>query len=384
MQTTIFIHIGESKTGTSIIQNFLNVNRKKLANELGYLYPNFSSHSYITGKCHNHVVWYSDAIKNGTSKFIVDMNKMINYCQAKGLANIILSNEGWLLNEKTTIVFSEFLNQTQDVNLVIIGYLRRIDTWIESGWKQWGLKVYDSIEEYADTPFVKFEYKAILDHLKEWESLIGKENMIIRPYEKRQLPGGLINDFLSQVGIKFDDHAWNQTEDSNLAKNFGFNRDVLEILHVCSDLYANRHDVQLFNTFSDLLRDKFQKKPFEPYQLLSPKQRWDLINQNQNYEEEIAIKYMGRPDGKIFHDPLPDPDEDWEPYEGLTLEKAIPILVEMIHQEHKNIKQMNQQLIRLTTQNKNLASANRNDDMEEQNITQKKSFFKKLKNSLNH
>jgi len=295
MQTTIFLHIGESKTGTSIIQNFLNVNREKLANELGYLYPNFSSPSYDKGKCHNHVVWYSETANNNVSKFLQDMNSMIQFCQRKEIPNVIMSNEGWLLNDNTTEVFKEFLNQNSNVRIVIIGYLRRIDSWIESGWKQWGLKVYNTIEEYAETPFVKYEFKKILDHLKDWESLIGKENMIIRPYEKRQLLDGLITDFLSQVGIAYEDHKWNQTEDSNLAKNYGFNRDVLEILHVCSELYTNRHDVQLFNTFSDLLRDKFQKKPFEPYQLLSPQQRWSLIEENRAYEQAIAKEYMGRP-----------------------------------------------------------------------------------------
>jgi hypothetical protein len=382
MQTTIYLHIGESKTGTSIIQNFLNVNRKKLANTVGYLYPNFTSDSYINGRCHNHVEWYFSAIENDTTKFLHDMQSLLAFSQKKKIENVILSNESWLLNEKTTSIFREFINQTPGVKVVIIAYLRRIDTWIESGWKQWGLKVYESIEAYAETPFVKNKFKRTLDHLKEWEALIGKEHMIIRPYEKSQLPGGLIKDFLSQVGITYGDHTWNQTEDSNLAKNYGFNRDVLEILHTCRELYTTRHDNQLFDTFSDLLSDKFQKKPFESYQLLSPKQRWDLNRENQKYEQEIAKQYMDRPDGKIFFDPLPDPEADWEPYEGLTLEKVIPILVEMIHEEHKRVTRMNHRLINLTNRFEKYSSPNKDLPDIHQNKQRKKGFFKKLKDSF--
>jgi len=38
-------------------------------------------------------------------------------------------------------------------------------------------------------------------------------------------------------------------------------------------------------------------------------------------------------------DPLPDPSEPWQPYEGLTLEKAIPIVVKMIEEQHRLIRE---------------------------------------------
>jgi len=161
------------------------------------------------------------------------MHSLLQFCQQNKIENILLSNEDWLLSKNTTHIFGEFLNKTPNVKNVIIAYLRRIDTWIGSGWKKWRLKVHNSIEEHANMPFVKHKYKRTLEHLQEWETLIGKGILIIRPSEKSQLPGGLIKDFLDQIGIKYVDRTWNQTEDANLAKIYGFNRDVLEILHAC-------------------------------------------------------------------------------------------------------------------------------------------------------
>ena len=350
MKTTIYLHIGESKTGSSIIQNFLDVNREKLAKKHGTLYPNFSSDRPETGRNHNHAQWYFSAIRDDINTFIKDMLKMVRYAEKKGISKIVLSNEGWLLNEKSASIFQNLLEHNDQVEIKIICYLRRIDTWVESAWKQWGLKIHDSIEDYASTPLIQNKYKIILNHLQEWEGLIGKENMIVRAYEKRQLPDGLLHDFLGHIGIDYAKHRWTKTEDSNLAKNFGFNRDVLELLHTCRELFSDRHDTQLYNTFAALLRDKFQKKPFESYNLLSPQQRLALIEDNRQYEQEIARCYMGRPDGKVFHDPLPDTDRDFEPYAGLTLEKALPIIVEMIHQQQMLLKHTNLRMNKLAKQ----------------------------------
>jgi len=41
----------------------------------------------------------------------------------------------------------------------------------------------------------------------------------------------------------------------------------------------------------------------------------------------------------FFYDPLPDPMEPPQPYEGLTLEKAIPILIRMIESNYRLIQE---------------------------------------------
>jgi len=339
---SIYLHTGDSKTGTSLIQNFLDVNRKKLFTDYQCLYPNFGEENFIEGRCHNHAPWYQE-VENNHEKFINDIQSMANFAQYNGIEKIILSNEAWFLQKKDIDLLKNFKDIFRGHKLYTVSYLRRADSWFESAWKQWGLKNFTSIEEYSKSSVITDRYKKTLHHLEDWEQLIGKENIIVRPYEKGQLPEGLLSDFLSIVGIDYLSHEWEPIEPTNLALNMGFNRDVLEMIYYCKDLFTGTHDNHIFDLFYNLLGEKFQKKPFEGYSLLSPQKKLALIQENQPYEEIIAQKFMGRQDGRIFYDPLPNPDDPWQPYEGLDLEKAIPIIINMIDQVYQ-----------LTLQNKSL------------------------------
>lgn len=239
--------------------------------------------------------------------------------------------------------------------LKTISYLRRVDLWFESAWKQWGLKQNISCEEFSEFFLIQERYKGILSHLNQWAEIIGIENVIVRPNEKQQLPNGLLHDFFNVIGINYDAHSWNEPEDKILATNRGFNRDVLEMLHYCQNLFKDVHDNHLFDLFSELLTEEFQKKPFEDYALLSPQRRLEIINKNFPYEQQIAKIFMERESGRVFLDQLPNIEQPWQPYEGLTLENAIPIIITMINSNNR-IQRENQRKLNLI--NKKLNSIN--------------------------
>jgi hypothetical protein len=64
------------------------------------------------------------------------------------------------------------------------------------------------------------------------------------------------------------------------------------------------------------------KQGRKDYPAFSPQQRLQLIEQYAEENAAIACEYLGRKDGKLFYDPLPDPDEDWQPYDELLEEDA--------------------------------------------------------------
>jgi len=163
-----------------------------------------------------------------------------------------------------------------------------------------GIKEFATIDEFIALPGNGERFRILLSSLELWESCIGKQSITVRAYEKQQLPKGLAADFLSCVGIDFDSYEWEENERTNLALNYGFNRDVLEMLHLSRGLVSFKSDNHLFDLFSELLGDEFQKKPFESLNLLPPAQRLKVIQKNRPFEEEIARKYMGRGDGRIF------------------------------------------------------------------------------------
>jgi len=345
MNVNLYLHIGDGKTGTSAIQNFLDVNRELLFKEHGYLYPNFLETSYEKGRYHNHSAWFG-GIDRQADELISELKPLHQYCMKRVIHNVIMSNEGWMgrYRPRMNMVVKGLLQDNPGFQVKIICYVRRPDSWLESYWKQWGIKKFADIDSFlADRE--NDRGKNVLQVLEAWEEVVGRENIIVRPYEKQQLKGGLIADFLAAVGIQYDQHDWSPVEKTNLAMNVGFRRDVLEVLHMCRELAENRDDNRIFELFYDLLPPKFHKQPFEQYELFSPMQKLTILKKNEPMMAEIARRYLGREDGKLFYEPWPLKDDTWQPYEGLTLNKLVPILIQLVYSQQQEINQLKQKVL---------------------------------------
>ena len=75
-------------------------------------------------------------------------------------------SEAWFMQEKDVELLKQIADICKDFRLVTISYLRRVDSWLESAWKQWGLKNFESVDEYTQSSVVKDRYKKILTHLE--------------------------------------------------------------------------------------------------------------------------------------------------------------------------------------------------------------------------
>ena len=80
----IFLHIGSSKTGTTYIQNFLDVNRRFLFSDQEILYPNFSENDLRLGSCRNHSKWYQ-SIRNDENKFLHEIARLIDFTHSHSI-----------------------------------------------------------------------------------------------------------------------------------------------------------------------------------------------------------------------------------------------------------------------------------------------------------
>jgi hypothetical protein len=60
--------------------------------------------------------------------------------------------------------------------------------------------------------------------------------------------------------------------------------------------------------------------------LFSPRKCNEILDACKNVNATIAREYLGREDGRLFYEKPPDPDGPWEPYPGLSLEKAEEII----------------------------------------------------------
>ncbi|MCB2202845.1 hypothetical protein KQH56_02445 [bacterium] len=328
----IFLHVGQGKTGTSAIQNFLDVNRHELFEKYSCLYPNLMDVSPIEGRSHNHEKWYKN-LKNKNESIVEDLRKLKEFSSHNLVKKIILSFEGWDLDPQFQHEIYNAIKRLDFGQIRVIYYIRRVDHLVQSSWKQWGILKFERIEDYCSLRHFTEKYSDVFDYLSEWVKLIGKNNVILRPYEQEQLQEGLLSNFLSVLGIRYQPDEWKPNEDVYYAKNPGFSRDVIELFNICKHLYKYEEKLKLFDFFYRELGEDFQKKPFEEYAFLSPEQRLSLLYSNIDYEYEIARKFLNR--DKIFFEEWPNIDDPWKPYEGLTLEKALPILIKLI-ENNKN------------------------------------------------
>src|SRR5690606_38704714 len=139
-----------------------------------------------------------------------------------------------------------------------------------------------------------------------WREVFGLENMIVRVYEKQQLPDGIFSDFLGAMNTKLDDGYKILLKNRNPSINWDF----IEIIRLCNKSCLRQNKFLPIHT---LLIQIFEKMNIFDNNgkrlLLSPQQRRDLIEKFADSNEKVAREYLGRSDGRLFYSPPPDLNE---------------------------------------------------------------------------
>jgi hypothetical protein len=171
--------------------------------------------------------------------------------------------------------------------------------------------------------FKILDYMDFAKALELWRRYFGKENLIIRVYEKEQLPDGIYADFLQTVGLSWNEEYILPEPDSS---NLSLQRDILEFLRLCN---AIPMESEVYSKLTKVLRTVSiaigKKAYFSSHNLLSPQERIALLQHFECSNQQVARDYLGRENGLLFYEPWPSPDENWEPYAGLTTEKLATI-----------------------------------------------------------
>ena len=330
----IYFHIGQAKTGTSAIQSFLNYNREILAKQYHILYPNFSTSDLARNSLlHNHANFFQKLHELDNQNKYAEFSRCLEYSIQNGINRIVFSAEmfefEWLpilINEASIIC---------KFNYTIILYLRRQDYYVEAAWKQWGhtIQNINTIQDYAKKVHLNW-YNTI----QLWLQHIPPEKFIIRPYEKSEIGKNITIDFMGLLGVASLIDFTNPP-DNNLNKNHGLSKDVIEILKLCKSLDVDIHSNAILDFVSNSLSNSYKKPAMTNYNFLSPVERLKIIEQYAESNNKIASIFWGE-NAVLFKDTLPDTNEPWEPYRGLTLEKTIPIFMEILLNMQKQIQQI--------------------------------------------
>jgi hypothetical protein len=330
MVKTIYIHIGSHKTGTSAIQKFLSTNREVLQQK-GFCYPG------------NKVAHHDMAREFRTLELPViagkpDLatRKYFDEISTSRSDTIILSSEGFEGLYNSVHKLKDFLKDQFCVKIIF--YARSQGERIESMYNQ-RVKQEVTLLEKPFSDFVGNGYFAFLDYYKillPWGQAFGKENIIVRCYEKEQLPDGIFDDFIRAVGLPPDKNYVFPKEKVNQSLKW----DLIEIIRICNTRFKG--DIHFHRFLVNSLEEINRGYTEEQQRLLSPVQRRGIIELYEESNAKVAREYLGRLDGRLFYAPLPDLNEPWTPYRGLTVEKIVPIFTQMMFNlERKHQKQRN-------------------------------------------
>jgi hypothetical protein len=200
------------------------------------------------------------------------------------------------------------------IEVKVIVYLRRQDIFVQSVYKE-RLKS-DETREFQQA-YEHGDYSRLLDFhsiLSHWQKCVGKRNIIVRPYEKGQLlMGDVLEDFLYATGM--DGIEGMQRSSQN--ENSTMNRNVLEISRALNSMGIRGAEVSSFKRWLNDVFSAGEPGTFVDHSVISPAARLAIMKECKSGNEEIAREFLGRTDGQLFYEALPDTDANWQSYNGV-------------------------------------------------------------------
>ncbi|MFZ0132231.1 MAG: hypothetical protein WAK95_06790 [Desulfobacterales bacterium] len=321
---TLFIHIGTNKTGTSAIQLSLNGKRKELA-EKGLLYPSAG----CAGDAHydiSRILGFDHGKQPAPdAERAAFLGRFEAEVEASRCETCVISSENFVLPKNVELVRSYFTG----FDCRIIVYFRRHDHWWLSAYSQ-------AVKMVAQPPWIRgFQgflnfnhrknsqvgnYRALLDR---WEKFFGRENIVVRPYEREQNQPDIIADFLSAIGCA--DHCSIFSE--SVIPNVNPSLDARSIF-LLETFQRMKTDQNVRQALIDHVLKNADPQRKAPY--VSPEIRRRLVDENAQQYDYIARTYLNRPDGALFNDPLPEPDAAWANPEDPTIVEVAEIVAQVL------------------------------------------------------
>ncbi|WP_295401029.1 hypothetical protein [uncultured Thiocystis sp.] len=291
---TLYIHIGYHKTATTSIQSFLANNRKNLL-ESGYLYPRtgaIDSAHHLLAIAINQNPAFLSMLKKKPIEYWADLKKE---AVSSGAETVVLSSEEFSVIKDAGKLqhLHELVKDDFDVKIVV--YLRRIDEYAESIYKQlvkfYGSRHQQPFDINADYVVNRIDcYQALM----RWANIFGKENIKVRVFEKGQIINNPVYDFLDTVD--YSGHLLN-TEKTNIKQNFSISTkytDLLRLVNANTDLSKIIHE-KLVDFFVAMSGEET-----DDYSFLSQQHKEDLIAKSTPFDRKIATEFLGKEDGILY------------------------------------------------------------------------------------
>lgn len=207
---TVYLHIGAPKTATSTLQNVLAANYRKLLRN-GVLYPQRCRH----GDAHHTLIcdliehyqghrmpdlWYGERARGEAWQLLLEEIAE----KASSVETVVLSSELFFgQSHSLEQMLADIRDRLSGHQLKVVIYLRRQDQLYSSfynqdvkGVRQWTSSAY---QFYQTHQIFQRGYDEILDI---WSAALGRDNVLVRPYEPGQWEDGdIVRDFCKLIDI---------------------------------------------------------------------------------------------------------------------------------------------------------------------------------------
>ena len=321
---TLLLHIGLPKTGSTSLESYFTHHREFL-NENGWDYPSLEelSEGQQGTDTRNGNAFYNENPYKYEYSVKKELSCVINRLRS-GLKthSIVLSSELiWMWNME--IIIAELCSCFKNVKVLI--YLRRQDLEIEALYNQYvkgnlcfNGDIYEFLRQIYKTDAKKVllpsvdlsetdqEFRAMYDYagrIKMLEKYLGRQNIIVRVYERSQLKNGdVVADCIGMMGIE---KALPKDEIPHI--NLRLEGGVFEVKRSCNSFFKKMNIAQynrsiiarVFSTLSEN-SDPLQKYGF--FSLAERRAIMDLFSEGNAY---IAKEYFQRENG-LFIEELKD------------------------------------------------------------------------------
>ncbi len=367
----IFLHIGEHKTGTTAIQTSLQdlYNREILQKkDFAFIYNEI--YTLLNAS------WIKTNEKHTIERVI---NKIQSFIEQSPEKNIIISCEGFVaLDFLKNNNIEPIYNILHKHNTKVLIYLRRQDKAIESGFAQLS-------KELAVKLQLPKEARPKKEFLDGYAKLFGKENILVRVYEKNNLyHNNAIHDFLQWINLEklipelqktFNNPSLSplnmRIRLSLMRQNIMDDKVRAQRLKEIQtkakkvtgsmpwDLTADLRRAQLgFNFTTDfchvvnmlLALEKSPAKNTHAY--FSHEERKAILDECREENAAIAREYLGREDGVLFDESMPEELVSLDsPTTDDLVASFLPIFVHLTQRIEKLEKQYNDLVQEMHTQN---------------------------------
>ncbi|MGN0354604.1 MAG: hypothetical protein ACI4EI_05970 [Muricoprocola sp.] len=349
---TLYIHIGTPKTATTSLQLFFSHNQN-LLQQKGVSFPSIPYKFPGVRKDRNGHFLVGDVfLPDGkrdeeACQKLWQMGMDIVHEEFKKYDNVLLSDEN-LWTSSTNAKASYWTRLKEDAEkhgylIKAIVYFRRQDELAASLFSQ-AIKInmkdlaVRKWEYYKDNMTSKFlDYDKYLQKIAD---VIGKENVVVRIFEREHFSGNgntIFSDFLDILGLPFTEEYDIHQEAANPSIS-GNRQEIQRIINTV--LTDNESAMQM--TRRAAIQSEQKKDIHNNYSMFSESETKEILKKYEEGNRHIAKEYFGM-DGSLFHEDIPQ-QPVWSPDNPYMYEDIVRYFGSIVLEQQEKIEKLQKQI----------------------------------------